>query len=82
MRPDQAFRACEHCARPYSLDARAPHKRFCSSRCRMAWHQAQRQQAVTAFRKAAYRGTYQCQLCEQIISDSRPCGCGAREQSK
>lgn len=32
-------RACVNCGRPLHIPARAPHKRYCSPRCRVAdWH--------------------------------------------
>ncbi len=51
--------SCEQCGQPYSPDSRAPHKRFCSAKCRLQWHQAQRQLAVTEHRERLKKGNSQ-----------------------
>jgi len=30
--------ACANCSRPFAPEPQAPHKRFCSAKCRTEWH--------------------------------------------
>lgn len=50
------FHICEQCGKRTPYREAAPHKRFCSGKCRTLWHQAQRKQAMIAYRKAISGG--------------------------
>ena len=41
---------CAHCTRPFTAPPSAPHKRFCSARCRTEWHETQRRRGLELLR--------------------------------
>lgn len=43
-----AKRTCKNCPRTFILTEPAPHKRFCSSTCRVEWHNNQRKLGLQA----------------------------------
>ena len=54
IKPAPKWGQCLQCGRP--LDApppSAPHKKFCSPKCRQEWHSAERRRAIAALRAGA-----------------------------
>lgn len=37
---------CLNCGKPTRLTRDAPHKKFCSAKCRIAWHNERRRKAM------------------------------------
>jgi hypothetical protein len=45
-------RSCDHCSRPFTVMAVAPHKRFCSTSCRNSWHSERAKRALQSLAEA------------------------------
>ncbi len=58
---------CDYCGRSHSTPPSAPHKRFCSTACRNAWHGRRRQEAYAALRAAEQSASAQEQA---VVTDS------------
>ena len=44
-------RQCDYCGNAFPVPPSASHKRFCSQRCRMSWHEERRQAAMARLRQ-------------------------------
>jgi len=46
---------CETCQRPLERPPHAPHKRFCSTKCRNAWHSVRRAEGAKLLKEQALK---------------------------
>ena len=55
---------CDYCTSPRPGHPAAPQKRFCSTRCRMAWHAARRQAGFALLRQQEQEQQAETQIKE------------------